>query len=604
MIMKPIYIEDIPTGDEWLYEIKYDGFRAVLSITTDERIQLQSKNNHNITGKFPEITASLKDMLPSLKKFLPLTLDGELVVLNNRYQANFAEIQIRGRMKNNIKITQAAASRPANFIVFDVLQANGKNYTEEKLSFRKAILEEILTTYTARVFPVKVYYSKEKTIKTMFDSKAEGIVAKRLTSKYKKGKNHQDWKKVKNWRQIFTFLTAFDTENGYFDVGVYHNGNVIDMGKCKHGLDPETYTTVKQFFIENGKKAGNRYTVPPAICTAVHTLDLYDNELREPEFVQLIPEMKPEACTFQKMQLDLAMLPKEITLTNTDKLLWKEPKLAKGDLLTYIREISPYILPFLNSRLLTIIRAPDGVDKESFFQRHLPSYAPEFVTAIRQQEETFFSCDNLETLSWFANHGAIEYHIPFERSSSTVPCEIVFDLDPPDRNHFHLAVQAAQLIKILLDELKLHSFIKTSGNKGLQIHIPIREGSMTYEETAIFTEAIAKTLATNYPDDFTTERMKKKRAGRLYIDYVQHGEGKTIIAPYSPRLTKEGTVATPLFWDEVDTDLNPSEFTIETVARRAQDIGCPFQAYFPLQQNQQMKHVLRFVRGETGSRQI
>src|SRR5699024_49391 len=166
MIMKPIYIEDIPTGDEWLYEIKYDGFRAVLSITTDERIQLQSKNNHNLTGKFPEIIASLEDMLPSLKKFLPLTLDGELVVLNNRYHANFAEIQIRGRMKNNMKITQAAASRPANFIVFDVLQANGKNYTEEKLSFRKAILEEILTTYTARVFPVKVYYSKEKIIKT------------------------------------------------------------------------------------------------------------------------------------------------------------------------------------------------------------------------------------------------------------------------------------------------------------------------------------------------------------------------------------------------------------------------------------------------------
>ncbi len=306
--------------------------------------------------------------------------------------------------------------------------------------------------------------------------------------------------------------------------------------------------------------------------------------------------MKMEECTIEKLKLDLAMLPEEVELTNTDKLLWNQPGFSKGNLLTYIREISPYMLPFIRDRLLTVIRAPDGVEAEQFFQKHLPSYAPDFVTAVPQQGETFCSCDNLESLVWFANHGAVEYHVPFQRSGSVMPLEIVFDLDPPDREHFQLSVQAAQLVKVLLDELSLQSFVKTSGNKGLQIHIPIREGSMTYEETAIFTQAIAFTIEKSYPDKFTTERMKNKRNGRLYIDYVQHGKDKTIIAPYSPRKTMEGTVATPLFWEEVDSDLDPTIFTIDTVVERVKQYGCPFGEFEKARVKQNMKNLLNMVR--------
>ena len=325
-------------------------------------------------------------------------------------------------------------------------------------------------------------------------------------------------------------------------------------------------------------------------------MDLYEDELREPEFAAVIPGMKPEECTLEKLRLDLAMLPPAVELTNTEKLLWKKANFTKGDSLEYIREISPYMLPFLKNRLLTVIRAPDGVDKEQFFQKHLPGYAPDYVTAIKMDDEIFCSCDNLESLVWFANHGAVEYHVPFQRAGSVMPLEIVFDLDPPDRDHFHLAVHAAKLVKVMLDELSLTSFVKTSGNKGLQIHIPIREGSMTYEETAIFTQAIAFTIEKTYPDLFTTERMKAKRRGRLYIDYVQHGKDKTIIAPYSPRKTEEGTVATPLYWEEVSETLDPLQFTIKNVGQRVKTIGCPFRGYFSAGEKQQMKKMLQLVR--------
>lgn len=177
-----------------------------------------------------------------------------------------------------------------------------------------------------------------------------------------------------------------------------------------------------------------------------------------------------------------------------------------------------------------------------------------------------------------------------------MPREIVFDLDPPDRERFSLAVKAAGLLKQLLDDLRLVSFVKTSGGKGIQIHIPLPSDSISYEETGVFTQAIAWTLEKSFPDLFTTERFKKKRGDRLYIDYLQHGEGKTIVAPYSPRKREDATVATPLFWDEVGEGLHPDMFRIDHVVERVKTVGCPFAAYFTVGEQQVLDDVLAMIR--------
>ncbi|AXI10382.1 DNA ligase D [Oceanobacillus zhaokaii] len=596
-IMKPVIRSEIPLGDEWIYEIKYDGFRCVLEWAADGTVLLKSRNNHDLTANFPEIESFCLEITPAIKAFLPLVLDGELVILNHPYQTNFSQIQKRGRLKNKESIQKAARIRPAQLVVFDLLELKGKSYRKQKLSTRKVGLESLFHRLKGdRLQLVETFQSPEAIEKAAFESKAEGIVAKRTTGTYIAGKRHHDWYKIKNWRQIQVFLTAYDMKNDYFDVSVFQEQTVIGIGKCKHGLDADSFQTLKQLFLTNGKKQGQLYTLPPAVCASIHTLDLYKEELREPEFANLLPHIKPEECTIEKLQLDLAMLPENINLTNTEKELWPDVQFTKGNLLTYMREVSPYMLPFLLNRLLTVIRCPDGVDQEHFFQKHLPSYAPEFITAVPSKDGNAFICDRLESLIWFANHGAVEYHIPFQSAHSSVPSEIAFDLDPPDRDHFHLAIHAAQLIKTLLDELNLTSFVKTSGNKGIQIHIPIREGSMTYEETATFTQAIAFTIENTYSDYFTTERMKNKRNGRLYIDYVQHGKDKTLIAPYSPRKTKDGTVATPLFWDEVKEGLDPGQFTIGNVIERVKQYGCPFADYFSFHSKQDMRKVLKLVR--------
>nr|WP_087973683.1 DNA ligase D [Oceanobacillus rekensis] len=598
-IMKPVSSSDIPTGDAWVYEVKYDGFRCVLTWKSNGTIRLTSKNKKDLTGNFPEIVEFCKENFKSIAPFLPLTLDGELVILNHKYQSNFSWIQKRGRLKNKDTIQNTAQIRPAVFMAFDLLEMKGASSITQKYSMRKKSLSSLFAKLANadRVKLVEVFSKADEVNSAVFESKGEGIVAKRKVSTYQPGKSHRDWLKIKNWRTIEVFLTKYDMENGYFEVAVFKAEEVVTVGKCKHGLDTESFQTLKQLFISNGNKHGQVYTLPPAVCAAIHTLDLYKGELREPEFAMLLPNRKPEECTWNKFHLDLAMPPKNIELTNIDKLIWPDAFYTKGDLLTYMREVSPYMLPFLNKRALTVIRCPDGVDKEHFFQKHLPDYAPDFIMGVPSEDGKTIVCNNLESLIWFANHGSVEYHIPFQRIHSTVPTEIVFDLDPPDREHFYLAIEAAMLIRTLLNDLELKSFVKTSGNKGLQIHIPIREGSMTYEETAIFTQAIAWTIENISPDLFTTERMKKNRNGRLYIDYVQHGKDKTLIAPYSTRMTKEGTVATPLYWDEVQDGLHPTQFTIADVVKRVQELGCPFADYFETAAVQKLDKVLKLVRG-------
>ncbi|MFC3016707.1 DNA ligase D [Virgibacillus litoralis] len=594
--MKPIASEQIPTGAEWVYEVKYDGFRCVLH-WEKETIRLISRNDTDLTVNFPEIIQACQAKQSSIEDYLPLRVDGELVVLNNEYQANFSWIQKRGRLKKKEPIQNAAATRPASFMAFDLLENEGKSLVNEKFAERKKKLAVIFDKgqFESLLRYVPFTNDADELWARVFDYKSEGIVAKRLNSVYGDKKKHSDWFKIKNWRKINGFLTFYNTENDYFTVCVFDHDEVLTIGKCKHGLDDEESNTLKKLFRSNGAKEGDGFRLPPAICAEINTLDLFKSELREPEFNQILPNMDASDCTLDKLKLDITLPPNTVELTNTDKIFWPQTSMTKGDLLIYIREVSPYMLPFLKDRRLTVIRCPDGVHKESFFQKHLPDYAPSFITSVYVEDEEFFICDSLSSLLWFANHGAVEFHIPFQSADNDTPTEIAFDLDPPDREAFPLAIKAANILKQLLDNLELVSFVKTSGGKGLQIHIPIPIESMTYDQTGVFTQAIAWTIEKEHPELFTTERLKKNRGDRLYIDYLQHGKDKTLIAPYSPRKRDDATVSAPLFWEEVKEGLTPDSFTIANVVERVKRDGCPFDGYFDVGKTQVMDKILGLV---------
>ncbi|QDP42244.1 DNA ligase D [Radiobacillus deserti] len=600
--MQPIPSTDIPQGKEWGYEVKYDGFRASLHIDVSS-IQLVSRNQVNLSANFPEIISYVEENLEKYLPFLPIELDGEIAILNTKLQSNFYLLQQRGRLKAKAKIADAAKERPAHFLAFDILRWKGKTLLNEAFSQRKQKLEvffqSILPTPTVlwgeRIGYVNTFSDPSHLWFLVTEEKGEGIVAKRLTSTYIEGKSHRDWFKIKNWRTIRGFITGYDQKNGYFTLSVYKNDVIHPLGKFKHGIPDTELATLKQFVSKNGTKKGDRWHLAPAICCEVHCLGVKDDDLREPEFHQFRLDITPEECTLQTIAENLAMFPEDLDLTKKDKMFWPTPQFSKLDLLLYLRDIAPYMLPFLKNKVLTLIRCPDGVEGEFFYQKHLPSYAPDRLAGPKTEDGILQVCRDVEGLLYLGNHGAMEYHVPFQKIGDDYPDEIVFDLDPPSVEEFSIAVFAAQLIKELLDHLHLIAFVKTSGNKGLQIYIPIPEKSLSYEETAQFTMALALLLENKYPDLFTTERLKKNRKNRLYIDYIQHGKDKTLVSPYSPRKTENGTVSTPLFWDEVTEALQPSQFTIQNVVERVKEKGCPFITYHQARGKQNLKLLREFT---------
>ncbi|MDZ5473804.1 DNA ligase D [Bacillus sp. 31A1R] len=603
--MLPSLSFDVPQGEEWRYEVKYDGFRAFLE--WDKEIKLTSRNGKSLLEIFPEIESFLLEKKDLFAPYLPLTFDGELVFLENPYKANFANIQVRGRMRSEKKILEKAQQAPCKLLIFDCLKLKGENTSTFEYLKRKEILRDF---FESNRLPVKPDENSNSLLQLIpqydhFDSvwekvvlhDGEGIVAKQLKNVWEEGKRSTLWVKYKNWKYVSCFVTAYDKNSGYFYVAVYKEEEIHPIGLFIFGIKPEEKQALAQIVKANKTSEDQQFIfVTPAICVELKYLEIYDGQMREPHFDHFRFDITPEQCKYEDFVQQQKNLPTDVDITHPDKPLWETPLVKKIDFIHYLREISPYFLPFLNNRLLTVIRYPHGIFGEAFYQKNAPDYAPDFVKTQVSEGINYIVCNNLKTLLWLGNQISFEFHIPFQTISGTGPSEIVFDLDPPSKDHFHLAIKAARLIKEVLDHLKLISFIKTSGNKGLQVYIPLPENTYTYDETRLFTEFIAKYLISKEPDDFTIERLKKNRGNRLYVDYIQHAEGKTIIAPYSARGNKNATIAAPLFWEEVNDQLKMEHFQVTNMLRRIKTHGDPFRTFFQAKDEQKFQPVLDFLK--------
>jgi bifunctional non-homologous end joining protein LigD len=604
--MLPSLTFDRPVHIDWLYEVKYDGFRAILDWDKNG-IKLTSRNGKTLLPQFPEITEFLLKHELHFKPFLPLSLDAELVSLENPNKANFSSIQIRGRLKSVKRINEQAAIAPCRLMVFDLLILAGKPLYHQAFHVRKNELSKLFQhlEFTMETDPynkqllqlVKTYENFSDLWEKIVLYDGEGIVAKYKNSLWEEGKRSLQWLKYKNWKYVSCFVTSFDKTNGYFYVGVYKEDKIHVIGNVLFGFKPDEKQALQQAIKQNLQSEDKQFIfVNPAICLEVKYLELYDNQLREPHFDRFRFDLEPLECTFERFIFQQKNLPEDLEITHPEKPLWKTHDIQKADYILYLREASPYMLPFLKNRLLTVIRYPHGMYGEAFYQKNCPDYAPEFVKTHHDNGIDYIVCNNLKTLVWLGNQLAIEFHIPFQTIKSKGPSEIVFDLDPPSKDAFQLAIKAALLIKEVLDQLNLIGYIKTSGNKGLQVYLPLPEGVYTYDDTRLLTSFIAEYLISRDPDSFTIERMKKNRGNRLYVDYLQHGEGKTIVAPYSMRGNEHAGVATPLFWEEVDEKLELVSFNMENALNRIRNLGDPFYNYFQTKQIQPFSPVLEFLR--------
>ncbi|KAA0562564.1 DNA ligase D [Rossellomorea aquimaris] len=609
--MLPTLYDKLPENEDWLYEVKYDGFRGILSVNPNQ-ISLQSRNGKELLPHFPEIEEQIKTLLEERNLTTPFILDGEIALLRSSCSSEFFELQVRGRMRNKLKINHAAVGRPVKFLAFDLLQYGKKSFAPEPYLTRKEKLKEVFTSLQLPLEPspflpssiqmVPYFKDPQEIWELVEKEEGEGVVAKRKHSMWEAGKRSTSWVKTKNWKQCHCFITALDETNDYFHIGVFDNEKIMPIGLFHFGLSPEEKRTLKAMIKKNSMKNDHSlYYIDPAITVEISYLNWYEGQLREPHFHRFLFSIPPESCTMEQFKLDEASLPRRVEITHPDKELFRRVSMTKLDYVRYLRKMSVAILPFLKDRPLTCIRFPHGLFGESFYQKNTPDYAPSFIETYKEDNIDYTLCNNLETLIWLGNQLALEFHIPFQRAKDTSVTEVVFDLDPPGRDQFSLAVKAASIMKELFDRLNLHSFVKTSGNKGLQVYIPIPSG-YTWKDTGLFTEFIAHYLVTNYPEDFTIERLKKNRKGRLYVDYIQHGEGKTIIAPYSLRGNEDALVATPLWWYEVNEDLHPEHFTIDVVLQRFQKMGCPFTKFEWVKDLQPFDNVIQFLKQQSNNK--
>jgi bifunctional non-homologous end joining protein LigD len=602
--MLPTLRSEIPTGADWVYETKYDGFRAILTISSTS-IDLVSRNEKSLNDTFPEIIVEISQLQQKLEAFLPLTLDGEIVFLTSKHFSNFEQLQIRGRLKNKEKINEAANQFPCKYLAFDLIESDGKPLQTKPLKTRK---EELQKLFEAINLPASIEPSLPNLLQyvpytphytTLWDEirleDGEGVIAKQLKSKWENGVRTKQWLKIKNYKQACFFITGYDKENGYFHVGVSKGEETFQAGVFSHGIFSEEREALIKIVKENKRDETPTFVkIDPAIVVELQFLSLYKEQLREPSFFAFRFDKHIEECTWDQLLLSTAPLHKEVTITHPDKPLWETKDVKKENFISYLFQISPFMLPFLRDRLLTVIRFPHGMFGEAFYQKNRPDYAPSFIKTIKHEDIDYLICNDLSTLLWLGNQLAFEFHIPFQTYDTEYPTEIVFDLDPPSKEYFLLSVKAATEMKKIFDQFQLRTFPKLSGNKGLQIHIPISKNSLSYDETRVFTAFIAEYLVTSFPDDFTIERLKKNRGNKLYIDYIQHAEGKTIIAPYSLRGKKDGAyIAAPLFWDEVNENLSVKQFTIDNVLKRSKSIGCPFKEYFSSPQDEILRTIIK-----------
>lgn len=275
----------------------------------------------------------------------------------------------------------------------------------------------------------------------------------------------------------------------------------------------------------------------------------------------------------------------KLELTNLSKVMWPEDNITKGDFINYYVQIAPYVLPHLKDRPVVFTRYPDGIYGKAFYQKNVPDYAPEWLKTYsdesfsggKKKEVRYVLIDDLKSLVWAANQASLEIH-PWLSRIGTIdyPDFVVFDLDPMENTGFEDARFLALGLRKLLEMEGLKGFPKTSGATGIQVYVPV-EPRYTYRQVRAFAKFFCRVLEKTFPDKATTERSVKKRQGKVYLDYLQNVKGKTLIAPYSPRPIAGAPVSAPVTWEELESGINPSMFTIKNMPERLKKVGDLFK---------------------------
>ncbi len=582
---------DAFTSDGWLFELKYDGYRLIAAREDGEAV-LYSRAGNALTETFPEIARAV-----SALPYDGVIIDGEAVVHDDTGLPSFQRLQKRGRLNRRMDIQQAALDLPATLYAFDLLAFEGYDVRPVPLRDRKRLLRELLPNAGPIRYSDHVETQGEAMYQQVVKLRLEGLVAKKADEPYREGRSPH-WLKIRADRTDDFVIVGYTEPKGAREgfgalhLAQYHGDRLTYAGRVGTGFSgtelDSSYELLKGLEQPKPSCSGElprgreHHWIAPELVCEIRFKEITDvGFLRHPVFVRFRDDKAPRECLAEQsdQQLDEPVavtdhsVERVVPFSNLDKMFWPEEEYTKGDLIEYYRSVSRWILPYLLDRPLVLTRYPDGIEGKSFYQKDAPGFAPEWIRTIRvwsegsERELDYFICEDEESLLYIANLASIPLHIWSSRVAALErPDWCILDLDPKDAP-FSDVIRIAQVTHELCSEIELPNYIKTSGSSGLHVLLPLGR-QWTYEQSRALGELLARVIVAQCPDIATITRHVSKREGKVYVDYMQNGHGRLLVAPFSVRPKPAAPVSTPLEWEEVTSSLTMTDYTIRTVPQR------------------------------------
>ncbi|HEX6257949.1 MAG TPA: DNA ligase D [Candidatus Saccharimonadales bacterium] len=565
--------------DDWLFEVKWDGYRAIGS-RHGQAIELYSRTGQDFTQKY----APVHEALLGLKD--DVIVDGEIVVVDGEGRPHFEWLQ--GWHQEQLG--------ELHYYVFDILWYNGHDVRTMPLRERKALLRSVVPKNSLIRYSDHVEKAGIELFKEMRRQHLEGIVAKSATSIYQENNRGAAWLKIKTHLRQEVVIGGFTEPRGTrahlgsLLVGVYRRGQFVYVGHSGGGIPDKQRQQLRErleklerstspFKTQPKPNAPVHWVEPKLVCEMYFSEWTKDGFMRHPKFVGLREDKKPAAVHEEtpKTEVKPVKTASELSLTHLDKVFFPKHSYTKGTLIDYYRAIAKYILPYLKDRPLSLLRQPDGIKGEAFFQKnmeHLPGWVPsvDIFSESNGKDLHWMMANTTDSLLYAVQLGSIEIN-PWNarRADLDKPDWIVIDLDPEGVG-FEKVITVAQTVKEVCDEWQIPCYPKTSGKTGLHIFIPM-QAKYSFEQAKNLAHLIALEVNKRQPKLTSVERMPEKRHRKIYLDFLQNRQGQTLAAPYSVRPTPDASVSTPLHWSEVKPGLRPQDFTIKNIFDRLQKEG-------------------------------
>jgi bifunctional non-homologous end joining protein LigD len=585
-------LEAPPGGDGWVHEVKFDGYRMQMRVE-DGKARLRTRKGLDWTDNFPEIAedgAGLPDCI----------IDGEICALNKEGSSDF------GLLQNALSDHKTGA---LVFYVFDCLFAQGHDLRREPLKDRKEILDQLLKhahgSKRLRFVP-HFTSSGDAMLTAACKMDLEGVISKRLAAPYTSGRGN-NWTKSKcrggqevvigAWRGTATKLRSLL-------VGVHKGGELVYMGRVGTGYDAKTSADLLKHLRPLKRKTSPfdeargdpdvNWVEPKLVAEIQFENVTQDGLFRQAAFKGLrldkpadtvVPEVPAEAAkrgtgvtknsTKKTTSKDGTVL--AIKISHPDKELWPKskrgPAVTKLDLANYMASAAAKMLPHIAERPISVVRAPDGIDGQHFFQRHelKGTAAPTLAIKVKGEAQPYLGVDTAKALVALAQQAVTEIH-PWgcKPGDPEIPERIILDLDPAPDVPFARVMDGAKELRKRLIALGFTPFVKTTGGKGLHVVIAVKgtpKNPARWDDAKIFAKAVAMQLEKDMPDRYTTTIAKKARKGKIFVDYLRNDRSSTAVAPWSPRAREGATIAVPLHWKDLTAKLDPGKFTIHTAAK-------------------------------------